>query len=151
MEKIVGVFGDIKARWFHVKWAGYTKPEWEREHLLRRDGCQESILTFWTETGLNPAKNYYPDPEGGYRCDVCGKSYKRAQDLKTHKTREGHHHDGSSKTTTTAKADSITTKRREIQKELPTWTKWQTTAGSSNIWALFSRQAETTCQMSGGG
>ena len=37
VEKIVGVFGHKDGRWFLVKWQGYEDPEWEREHLLKRD------------------------------------------------------------------------------------------------------------------
>ena len=44
VEDIIGVFGEKTARWFLVKWAGYEKPEWERGHLLERDGCQPVLL-----------------------------------------------------------------------------------------------------------
>ena len=64
VEEIVGVFGEKKARWFLVKWAGCEEPEWERGHLLERDGCQEAIHCFWSTSGLNPNQNYYPDPDG---------------------------------------------------------------------------------------
>ena len=48
VEDIVDVFGSSTARWFKVKWKDYAEPEWEREHLLRRDGCGEMIRDFWT-------------------------------------------------------------------------------------------------------
>ena len=39
IENITNVFGHIDNRWFLVKWKGYDEMEWEREHLLARDGC----------------------------------------------------------------------------------------------------------------
>ena len=45
---IVDVFGHKDARWFKkVKWRGCEKLEWEREHLLVRDGYTEAIRDFW--------------------------------------------------------------------------------------------------------
>ena len=38
VEKIAGVsFGYKDARWYLVKWQGFDDPEWEREHLLKRE------------------------------------------------------------------------------------------------------------------
>ena len=93
IENITNVFGHIDNRWFLVKWKGYDEKEWEREHLLVRDGCGDTIRAFWATTGLLPCKQYYPDPESKHRCTVCCKTYARAQDLKAHKTRTGHHDD----------------------------------------------------------
>lgn len=59
VEDIVGVFGDVDARWFLVKWEGYEDPEWEREHLLTRDGCHGIIRDFWTQSGLSPCEKFY--------------------------------------------------------------------------------------------
>ena len=61
LEKVVGVFGHKDARWFKVKWSGYDEPEWEREHLLRRDGCHDAIRDFWAASGLAPTKSFYQD------------------------------------------------------------------------------------------
>ena len=60
IENITNVFGHIDNRWFLVKWKGYDEKEWEREHLLVRDGCGDTIRAFWTTTGLLPCKQYYP-------------------------------------------------------------------------------------------
>ena len=90
VEDIVGVFGRIEARWMLVKWEGYPEPEWEREHLLRRDGCHAAIRSFWAKSGLSPDKEFYEDVHS-HRCDVCARTFKRRQDLKAHKTRTGHH------------------------------------------------------------
>lgn len=91
LEEIRDVFGHQQARWFLVKWKGYEDPEWEKEHLLRKDGCHGMIRDFWTRSGLQPNKKFYPDPNGRHRCTICCKTYKRAQDLKAHRTRVGHH------------------------------------------------------------
>ena len=77
LEKICDVFGHQAARWFLVKWKGYDTPEWELEHLLRKDGCH-----VWTTYGLKPNREFYPDPEGRHRCTICCKTYKRAQYLR---------------------------------------------------------------------
>ena len=91
IESIVDVFGYAHSRWFLVKYKGYQMSEWSREHLLLRDGCRDSIREFWSRTGKQPNKKYYPDPEGKHRCTICGKPYKRARDLKAHRTRMKHH------------------------------------------------------------
>ena len=82
VEGILGVFGRIGARWFLVQWGGQEKPEWEREHLLLRDGCRDSIRDFWDKSGLSPCQEFYDVDE--HKCEVCGKEFKRAQDLKVH-------------------------------------------------------------------
>ena len=87
IEKIVGVFGHVDARWFLVKWEGYDEPEWEREHLLTRDKCHDSIRSFWAASGLKPTKEFYPDVQGKNRCTICCRTFARPQDLKTHRKR----------------------------------------------------------------
>ena len=47
VEDIIDVFGSKDARWFKVKWKDYAEPEWEREHLLQRDGCGDIIRSFY--------------------------------------------------------------------------------------------------------
>ena len=112
--------GHKDARWFKVKWRGYAKEEWEREHLLARDGCIDSIRSFWAESGLQPGKDYYAERDGRHRCTVCGKDYDygRKQDLKTHKTRKRHHKHKDDKKTATAVKDETLEKRKEMQKRL---------------------------------
>ena len=121
MEDIVGVFDIIEARWYLVKWQGYDVdvPEWERDHLLKRDGCADTIRRFWARTGLNRSKKFYPDTTGRHRCTVCCKSFKRAQDLRGHKTRMKHHDEKTHKITATSKKDVILEKRKQMQRELP--------------------------------
>ena len=89
VEKIVGVFGHKSSRWFQVKWEGYDAPEWEREHLLKRDKCHDCIRSFWATSFLQSTRDFYPDTQGKNRCTVCAKTYARPQDLKAHKTRTG--------------------------------------------------------------
>ena len=57
VENIVGVFGHKDARFFLVKWDGYEEPEWEREHLLKRDKCHDIIRSFWATSGLRLTAN----------------------------------------------------------------------------------------------
>ena len=57
------------------------------------------------------------------RCTVCVKAFKRAQDLKAHRTREGHHEEKTHKTTATAKKDAKLAKRKRMQALLPK-AKW---------------------------
>ena len=63
VEKVVGVFGHVDNRWLLVKWQGHQEPEWERQHLLERDGCHEVVREFWAKSGLNPCKSYIQDAE----------------------------------------------------------------------------------------
>ena len=56
-EKIVGVFGHKDDRWFLVKWEGYADPEWEREHLLKRDKCHDTIRSYWSKSDPQPSTN----------------------------------------------------------------------------------------------
>ena len=79
VEKIVGVFGHVENRWLQVKWKWHPEPEWERQHLIEWDGCHKTIKEFWSKSGLNPCKQFYPDTDGRHRCEVCCKVYKRAQ------------------------------------------------------------------------
>ena len=127
LDEIIGVYGDKENRWFKVQWTEHD-PDWQREHLLNRDGCQQSIRNFWAKSGLNPNKPFYPDPDQAHRCRTCGKCYSRAQDLKAHYTRTGHDKDNSETTTATAERDAITEKRKEMQKLLPK-VKWGNTEG----------------------
>ena len=102
-----------------VKWEGYEQPEWEREHLLRRDGCHAAIRSFWARSGLSPDKKYYED-ESAHRCDVCARAYKRKQDLKAHRTRTGHHfQQQQDKVTATATSAAKLKKRTDMQDKLP--------------------------------
>ena len=115
----MGVFGRIEVRWILVKWEGYDKPEWEREHLLRRDGCHETIRSFWTSSGLPPDKEFYDDTHN-HRCDVCARTFKRKQDLKAHKTRTGHHFQKQKdKVTATAVRAVKLQKRTDMQNVFP--------------------------------
>ena len=62
---------------------------------------------------------YYPDPEGNHRYTICGKSYKRTQDLKAHRTRMKHHETQRVNVTETMKVDVIQKKRTSMQDLLP--------------------------------
>ena len=132
VEDIVGVFGSKDARWFKVKWKDYEEPEWEREHLLRRDGCGEIIRSFWARSDLQPNASYYPDPDGHHRCGTCGRKYARAQDLKAHRTRTGHKDIDDIKITKTAVEAAKVVKRKAQQSLLPK-VMWGSQA-ASNAW-----------------
>ena len=90
IEDILKVFGKKNARWYLVKWEGYDDPEWQRGHLLELD-AKDAVRHFWTKSGLDPCRDFYPDPDGANRCSVCGKTYKRSQDLKAHRTKTKHY------------------------------------------------------------
>ena len=99
-----------------TKWAGYEKEEWNRENLRLRDDSNASIRNFWTKSGLNQTKEYYPDSAGEQWCTVWCKTFKRAQDLKSHKTRMKHHERKQPvRTNTTVWLE----KRKKIQDDLP--------------------------------
>ena len=132
IEQIVDVFGYAHARWFLVKYKGYPTPEWSREHLLLRDGCRDSIRDFWSRTGKRSNKKFYPDPGNKYRCTICGKAYKRAQDLKAHRTRTKHYEEQTTKVTATAAVDAVLQKRKKMQDLLPK-VKWEDKE-ASNTW-----------------
>lgn len=123
VENIVGVFGWRSNRWFLVKWVGYKESEWERAHILLQDGCNDAIRQFWLDHGLSPCKEYYDDPHGKHRCDICAKSFKRDQDLKAHRTRSGHSVDKKFAPSTAAVSAVRLQKRKEQQDSLPK-VKW---------------------------
>ena len=88
-----------------MKYDGHEQPEWNREHLMNRDGCQDTIRSYWSMSNLNPSQDFYPDPEGAVKCTVCCKTFKRQQDLKAHRTRQRHHESRNKIMTKTAVAD----------------------------------------------
>ena len=61
-----------------------------------KDGCVETIKEFGDDSGLNPALDFYPDPDGdsGTRCWMCGwksaKKNKKKIGLRTHVRRKKH-------------------------------------------------------------
>ena len=134
-EDIVGVFGRINARWYLVRYAGYEEPEWNRGHLLERDGCTDSIRSFWVKSGLSPCKEFYDiEDEDEHRCEVCAKTYKRAQDLKAHKTRAKHHYHQMIKVSGQAKKEAVKIKKEEAQAKMAT-VKWGEEP-VANCWAF---------------
>ena len=137
VESIIGVFGSRANRWFLVKWTGYDEPEWERGHLLAKDGCHDSIRDFWLRSGLSPCTEFYDDPHGKNRCEVCAKTYKRPQDLKAHITRTGHSVSKEYGSSKAAYAAVEFEKRKEQQDALPKvlWsgTPWGDTP-ADNCW-----------------
>ena len=149
VEDVLDVFDHIDARWYLVKWQGYTEPEWERGHLLERDGCRESIREFWAKSGRNPCKEYYKGPGSRHRCDICCRDYSRAQDLKAHKTREGHHAHKRETVTRTAVEDAKLQKRKDMQEDLP-HVRWGNLEVDNcnvlNIWAPYFRRTERRCR-----
>ena len=82
-----------------------------------------AIRSFWASTGLQPTRDFYPDPNGENRCTVCSKTFKRPQDLKAHRTRMKHFDDRQYKKTRTAMVNAVTAKRKAQQNLLPT-VKW---------------------------
>ena len=136
LEDIVGMFGHRHSRWFKVKWQGHEEAEWKREHLLARDGCADYIRDFWSTSGLQPNKDFYPDPNGAHKCTVCCKDYSRAQDLKAHRTRTKHYESKNEIKTKTAVKDAVLTKRIAMQNDLPKvqWKKRWTTQDIENCW-----------------
>ena len=70
------------------------------------------VATFWDESGLSPCVEFYDVDEN--RCEVCGKVYKRAQDLKAHKTKVRHHVNDFTKVTATAKKAAMKKKLEKV-------------------------------------
>ena len=132
VEDILNFFGHIDNRWFLIKWRGYDNPEWEREHLLQRDGCGDVIKDFWAKSGLLPCKKFYKDGQNTHRCAVCVRAFKRNQDLKAHRTRTGHHDDKPLKITRTAYNDAIEKKYQDNQ-NLLSKVKWIKEDGEDKI------------------
>mgnify|MGYP003327420054 FL=1 len=88
IEEILAVFGKAERKLFYVRWVGHPgEDSWEKEHSLLMDGCASAIKSFWNKSGINPALDYYPDPDGdaGTRCWMCGwKSSARNKKLGLH-------------------------------------------------------------------
>ena len=131
IEKILAVFGQREVRWFLVKWEGHKEPEWQRGHLLELD-AKDAVRHFWTESGLSPCVDFYPDPTGLHRCTICAKTYKRAQDLKAHRTRTKHYDDAQEKISPAAARKAKEAKKEAMQAKLPT-VKWGETP-AKNCW-----------------
>ena len=132
LEEIIDVYGHIDNRWFLAKWKGYPEPEWEREHLFLRDGCQDAIRSFWVKSNLLSCKKFYHDKHGKPRCSTCNKTFKRRQDLKAHRTRTGHSDRKQEKITRTAYVDAVEEKRKAQQKLLPK-VEWQHEDGKVEV------------------
>ena len=115
VEGIEDVFGLRTNRWFLVRFVGHPTPEWQREHLLRRDGCGEAIRDFWAQSSKLACTEVHEDPQGAHRCYVCARSYRRLQDLKAHKTRRRHWIKDMPKTTKSAERDAIQDERKRQQ------------------------------------
>ena len=153
VEEIINVFGHIKARWYLVKYAGYRyiEPEWNRGHLLERDGCNDAIRAFWKNSGLSSCKIMYPDPDQKHRCVVCARVYKRAQDLKAHVTKSKHVIDKPYKPAAAVVAKAKTKKRKEEQNMLQV-VKWHE-AQAENAWifkyldAIFQTDGRQTADI----
>ena len=66
VKEIKTVFGKVERKLFLVSWEGYGEEEdlWMPEHSLLHDGCKDTIDSFWLSSGINPALDFYPDPEG---------------------------------------------------------------------------------------
>ena len=94
---------------------GYGKANWERENLLVRNDYMDSIRNFWSPVDVRTEPyrklRFYPDPKNKHRYTVCI----MLQDLKAHKTREGHHKPGKLVHTRTTTADAILEKRKKMQ------------------------------------
>ena len=94
IQEIRSVFDKVSRKLFLVKWAGYDETEnpWKSEGSLLRDGCKENIDTFWLESGISPAQEFYPNPDAKPRCWMCGYVCNNTimRFLKTHITRTGH-------------------------------------------------------------
>ena len=96
VERIIDVFGNASRKLFLVQWTGRPgEDSWQKEHSLLQDGCYPSIKAFWNRSGINPALDFYPDPEGepGTRCWMCGwksSAKNKKLGLRTHIRRKRH-------------------------------------------------------------
>ena len=63
---------------------------------MLRDGYRESIKEFWLASGLNPAQDFYADPDDKPKCWICGWATEEAdprlpkRPLDTHIQRKKH-------------------------------------------------------------
>ena len=94
VEEVLAVFGKASRKLFLVKWEGYpeSRNSWLPEQSLLRDGCKESIDAFWLKSGINPALEFFPDPDHRPRCWMCGYACDNTamRFLKAHITVKGH-------------------------------------------------------------
>ena len=123
LKKLVrAVYGKASRKLFLVKWEGYPESDnsWMPEGSLLRDGCKESIDEFWLKSGLSPAEEFYPDPEGKPRCWMCGYACKNPEMrfLKAHITRAGHNWH-KRRAHLTEKRDVLRDKLEKAQQQLP--------------------------------
>ena len=107
------------------------------EDLLLRDNCKESIKSFWAKSGRNPAKDYYPDPDGesGTRCWICGwksTAKNKMAGLRTH-IRRAQHKWSRQRAHTMAKRDVRRKKADELQDMLDEHVYWGS-ARVQNCW-----------------
>ena len=122
VEEILAVYGKASRKLFLIKWEGCPESEnsWVPEHSLLQDGCKESIDDFWEKSGINPAKDFFPDSECRPRCWMCGYacSNPAMRFLKAHITVKGHNW-YKHRTHLTAKADVKRDKLEAAQNRLP--------------------------------
>ena len=71
----------------------------------------------------SPHKEFYPDPEGLNRHTVCLKTFKRPQDLKTHRTKTKHYDDSQKKMSPVA-ARKTKEAKKEVMQEKMSKVKW---------------------------
>ena len=70
-------------------------------------------------SGQGQAWTLCEDPTGKHRCTVCGKTYSRVQDLKTHKTSQNYHERKQPVLTHTRQSWTPFCKKKKIQNYLP--------------------------------
>jgi len=87
VEAIIDARGDPAHRWFLVRWKGDWTPDEKHSWQHSKDllGCSDLQEEFWESSSLDKTERLEQD--GEHRCGQCCKFFKRAQDLKTHKSK----------------------------------------------------------------
>ena len=116
IEGIDATFGTPECRWYRVQWEGYKGADtWEPERSLVRQGCEDSIKTFWSRSKHSPCEDFIADPDNVWRCWSCGRGYKTASALSAHITRT--HSQRQWRCTTAAKDAQTKLYKEEQQKK----------------------------------
>ena len=138
MKKIYAVFGWAHHKLFKVEWEGHPgKDSWMPEDLLIKDGCRESIKSFWSSSQLNPSLEFYPGPDGDHRCWMCGwrsSAENKKAGLRTHIRRAKHEWKKQRARKMTTK-DAWKEKADEIQNKLERHVRWGPTS-VQNCWVF---------------
>jgi hypothetical protein len=88
IEEVLDARGSPEQRFYFVKWKGWDVADGSWKHCRELDNAQEVVDQFWKSGHLPAAARLRTIVvDGENRCPDCNRTFKRAQDLKSHRTK----------------------------------------------------------------